>query len=98
MVLATAAAVAGADIDLKAQRALVKGINCEVTGPKLRKPQEKAGCTFLELIKVAELTESRNLLRRDDPVMTKYIFDVADGSNPVRTKGRGSWGRGRTKL
>jgi hypothetical protein len=87
MVLATAAAVAGEDIDLKAQRALVKGINCEVTGPKLRKAQEKPGCTFAELVKVAELTESRNLLRRDDPVMTKYISDVANGSNPVRTMG-----------
>jgi hypothetical protein len=30
MVLATAAAVAGEDIDLNAQRAFVKGINCEV--------------------------------------------------------------------
>jgi hypothetical protein len=87
MVLATAAAVAGEDIDLKAQRALVKEINCEVTGPKLRKAQEKPGCTFAELVKVAELTESRNLLCRDDPVMTKYISDVADGSNPVRTMG-----------
>jgi hypothetical protein len=32
MVLATAVAVSGEDIDLKA---FVKGINCEVTGPKL---------------------------------------------------------------
>jgi hypothetical protein len=84
MVLATAAAVPGEDIDLKAQRALVKGINCEVTGPKLRKVQERPGCTFAELVKTAELTESRYLLKRDDPVMTKYISDVSDGSNPVR--------------
>jgi hypothetical protein len=87
MVLATAAVVSGEDIDLKAQRALVKGINCEVTGPKLRKAQEKPGCTFAELVKTAELTESRYLLKRDDPVMTKYISDVSDGSNPVRTMG-----------
>jgi hypothetical protein len=46
MVLATAAEVAGEDIDLKAQRALVKGINCEVTGPKLRKALEKPGVYF----------------------------------------------------
>jgi hypothetical protein len=81
IVLATAAAVAGEDIDLKAQRAL------EVTGPKLRKSLEKPGCTFAELVKVAELTESRNLLKRDDPVMTKYISDVSEGSNPVRSVG-----------
>jgi hypothetical protein len=87
MVLATAAAVSGEDIDLKAQRALVKGINREVTGPKLRKAQEKPGCTFAELVKTAELTESRYLLKQDDPVMTKYISDVSDGSNPVRTMG-----------
>jgi hypothetical protein len=65
----------------------VKGINCEVTGPKLRKAQEKPGCTFAELVKTAELTESRYLFKRDDPVMTKYISDVSDGSNPVRTMG-----------
>jgi hypothetical protein len=57
MVLATAAAVSGEDIDLKAQRALVKGINCDITGPKLWKAQEKPGCTFAELGKTAELTE-----------------------------------------
>jgi hypothetical protein len=80
----------GEDIDLKAQRALVKGINCDVTGPKLRKAQEKPGCTFAELVKMAEPTESRYLLKRDDPVMTKYIsdiLDVLDGSNPVWTMG-----------
>jgi hypothetical protein len=33
------------------------------------------------------LTESRNLLKRDDPVMTKYISDVSDGSNPTRSVG-----------
>lgn len=87
MVLTTAAAVAGEDIDLKAQQALVKGINCEVTGPKLRKAQEKVGCIFAELLNIAELTGSRNQLRRDDLVMTKYISDVADGLNPIRTMG-----------
>jgi hypothetical protein len=44
MMLATAAAVPGEDIDLKAQRAFAKGINCEVTGPKLRKALEKPDC------------------------------------------------------
>jgi hypothetical protein len=80
-----AAEVSGEDIDLKAQWALVKGINCEVTEPKLRKAQEKADCTFAELVKTAELTENRYLLKRDDPVMTKYKSDVSDGSNPVWT-------------
>jgi hypothetical protein len=55
MVLATAAAVVGEDVDLKAQ--------------------------------VAEFTKSRNLLKCNDPVMTKYISDVSKGSNPIRSVG-----------
>jgi hypothetical protein len=37
MMLATAAAVVGEDIGLKAPQAFIKGINWEATGPKLRK-------------------------------------------------------------
>jgi hypothetical protein len=41
----------------------------------------------LQLVRIAELTESKNLLKRDDPVMTKYISDVSKGSNPARSVG-----------
>jgi hypothetical protein len=87
MMLATAAAVPGEDIDLKVQRVFAKGINCEVTGPKLRKALKKPDCTFSRLVKVAELTESRNLLKREDPVITKYISDVSQGTAPVSAMG-----------
>jgi hypothetical protein len=89
MMLAIAAIVPGEDIDLKAQRAFVKGINCEVTGPKLRKTLEKLDCTFVSLVKVAELMESRNLLKWEDPVMTKYITDVCQVTAPSERWGRG---------
>lgn len=65
----------------------MKGIICEVTWPKLRKTLEKSDCTFAGLVKVAELTESRNLLEWGDPVMTKYIADVSQGTAPS-----GQWG------
>jgi hypothetical protein len=68
----------------KGTKGLCQGINWEVTGPKLRKTLEKPDCTFAGLVKVAELTESRHLLKREDPIMTKYITDVSQGTAPIR--------------
>ena len=92
LMLATDAAVEGEDVDLKAQRAFVAGINCEVTAPKLRHARGKLGpeCTIERLLLVAERTEVNYQLCRMDPTDTKTTpIGVDEGPRrPVRTSSR----------
>lgn len=86
--LGPTAAVAGEDLYLKGQSAFVKSINYEITGPKLHKTLEKPDCIFAGLVKVVELTKSPNLLKLENPVMTKYIADMSQESALVQAVGQ----------
>eukprot|EP00919_Chromeraceae_sp_WS-2016_P022799 GHVR01054131.1.p1 GENE.GHVR01054131.1~~GHVR01054131.1.p1 ORF type:complete len:114 (-),score=18.34 GHVR01054131.1:13-354(-) len=55
LMLASAATVGGENLDLKAQRAFVAGINCTITAPKLWYARyDDGGCTMERLLEVAE--------------------------------------------
>jgi hypothetical protein len=64
-VLATAAALPGEDVDMKAMRSFVKG---SITEPKLWGALERSDCTLTRLVTIAEKCEVRYKLKRDDPV------------------------------
>jgi hypothetical protein len=51
-VLATAAALPGEDIDMKAMRPFVKGYNCSITEPKLWGALERSNCTLTRLVTI----------------------------------------------
>eukprot|EP00920_Eleutheroschizon_duboscqi_P030020 GHVT01072838.1.p1 GENE.GHVT01072838.1~~GHVT01072838.1.p1 ORF type:complete len:124 (+),score=7.57 GHVT01072838.1:31-372(+) len=72
LMLASAATVGGENLDLKAQRAFVAGINCTITAPKLRYARyDDGGCTMERLLEVAEQPEIHYQLKRVDPTDTK---------------------------
>eukprot|EP00920_Eleutheroschizon_duboscqi_P005043 GHVT01011700.1.p1 GENE.GHVT01011700.1~~GHVT01011700.1.p1 ORF type:complete len:202 (-),score=10.81 GHVT01011700.1:3-518(-) len=93
LLLASAATVKGENLDLKAQRAFVAGINCKVTAPKLRYARYDEECTMERLLEVAEqngpATEIHYQLWRVDPTDTKVTPTGAEPSpigpaKPVR--------------
>jgi hypothetical protein len=67
-VLATAAALPGEDIDMKAMRSFVKGYNCSITESKLWGALKCSDCTLTRLVGIAEKCEVRYKLKQDDPV------------------------------
>jgi hypothetical protein len=102
-VLATAAALLGEDIDMKAMRSFVKGYNCSITEPKLWGALERSDCTFSRLVSIAEKCEVRYKLKRDDPVADRqpkmHMSPDNDRSQKTRAifpedrsdNGNGSW-------
>ena len=87
--LASAATIDGENLDLKAQRAFIAGINCKITCPRLRYAREEADCTMKRLLEVAELAEVHYGLKRVDPTDTKSTPTRADGlRQPIRMTGR----------
>eukprot|EP00920_Eleutheroschizon_duboscqi_P031849 GHVT01076696.1.p1 GENE.GHVT01076696.1~~GHVT01076696.1.p1 ORF type:complete len:140 (+),score=5.30 GHVT01076696.1:295-714(+) len=69
--LASASHVNGENLDLKAQRAFVAGIDCDITGPELRYAREDPHCTMAKLIDVARKAEMHYKLKRFDPTREK---------------------------
>ena len=102
-VLATAAALPGEDIDMKAMRSFVKGYNCSITEPKLWGALERSDCTLTRLVSIAEKCEVRYKLKRDDPVADRQpkMHMSPDNDRPQKTRaifpedrsanGDGSW-------
>jgi hypothetical protein len=91
-VLATAAALPGEDIDMKAMRSFVKGYNCLITEPKLwgaleRSDCTRRGCTLSRLVSIAEKCEVRYKLKRDDPVADRQpkMHMSPDNDRPQKT-------------
>eukprot|EP00918_Siedleckia_nematoides_P081327 GHVU01178369.1.p1 GENE.GHVU01178369.1~~GHVU01178369.1.p1 ORF type:complete len:182 (-),score=15.01 GHVU01178369.1:184-675(-) len=82
LLLASASHVVGENLDLKAQRAFIAGINCEITGPMLRYESQKPDCTMERLLEVARNAEMYHKLIRIDPVMER----VKDTPTTVDTR------------
>eukprot|EP00919_Chromeraceae_sp_WS-2016_P081281 GHVR01192022.1.p2 GENE.GHVR01192022.1~~GHVR01192022.1.p2 ORF type:complete len:188 (+),score=12.32 GHVR01192022.1:477-1040(+) len=71
LILASASHVIGENLDVKAQRAFVAGINCDITGPELRYAREDPYCTMDKLLEVARNAEMHYRLKRIDPLRVK---------------------------
>eukprot|EP00919_Chromeraceae_sp_WS-2016_P081284 GHVR01192026.1.p1 GENE.GHVR01192026.1~~GHVR01192026.1.p1 ORF type:complete len:152 (+),score=8.18 GHVR01192026.1:209-664(+) len=78
LMLASAATVVGENLDLKAQRAFIAGINCKTTGPKLRYARQKPDCTMEKLLEVARNAEMHYQLKRIDPTSVKETPTTVD--------------------
>eukprot|EP00919_Chromeraceae_sp_WS-2016_P081279 GHVR01192014.1.p1 GENE.GHVR01192014.1~~GHVR01192014.1.p1 ORF type:complete len:178 (+),score=15.19 GHVR01192014.1:477-1010(+) len=68
LLLASASHVVGENLDLKAQRAFIAGINCGTTGPMLRYESQKPDCTMERLLEVVRNAEMNHKLIRINPV------------------------------